>query len=84
MEVQLRRRLRLEFGLAVASATLFAVTLVFPEWIEALTGLDPDAGSGAAELVVSAILLLASIGAATLARRDHRRLTRGGPSLQDG
>lgn len=83
-ELQLRRRLRIEFGLAVASATLFAVTLVFPDWIEALTGLDPDAGSGAAELVVSAVLLLGSVWAATLARRDHRRLAIGRPSTQDG
>jgi hypothetical protein len=82
-EVQLRTRLRIEFGLAVASAALFAVTLVFPDWIEALTGLDPDAGSGAAELVVSTILLLGSASAATLARRDHRRLAIARPSTQD-
>jgi hypothetical protein len=84
-ELQLRRRLRIESGLAVASAALFAVTFVFPDWIEALTGLNPDAGSGAAEFVVSAILLLGSVWAATLARRDHRRLAIDGrPSPQDG
>jgi hypothetical protein len=82
-ERHLHRRLRIEGGLAVASATLFALTLVFPSWIEALTGLDPDAGSGAAELLASGVLLIGSFWAAMLARRDHRRLATGRPSTQD-
>jgi hypothetical protein len=44
---RLRRRLRIEVVLAVISAVLCVLTLVFPEWIEELTGLEPDAGSGA-------------------------------------
>jgi hypothetical protein len=74
METQLRRRLRVEATLAGLSAALFALTLVFPEWIEATTGLKPDAGSGALEFVISGALLLVAIGSAVLARRDHRRL----------
>jgi hypothetical protein len=82
-ERHLHRRLRIECSLAVATATLFAVTLVFPDWIETLTGLDPDAGSGAVELLVSSVLLIGSLWAAMLARRDHRRLAIGGPSTQE-
>jgi len=72
--MRLRTRVRIEVALACLSAGLLAVTLAYPEWIEALTGLDPDAGSGALELLVSAALLIAAGGLALLARRDHRRL----------
>jgi hypothetical protein len=65
---------RLEVALACLSAGLFAVTLAYPEWIEALTGLDPDAGSGAVELLVSAALLAVAVVLALLARRDRRKL----------
>lgn len=55
-------RARLELGLALISAVLAAVTLAWPEWIEALFRVDPDAGSGAAEWgVVFGLLLLAVI-----------------------
>jgi hypothetical protein len=74
MEPQPRTRLRVEAALAAISAALFVLALVFPTWIEAATGLEPDAGSGALELVVSGALLLVAIGSALLARRDRRRL----------
>jgi hypothetical protein len=72
--MRLRTRVRLEVALACLSAGLFAVTLAYPEWIEALTGLDPDAGSGALELLVSAALLAVAVVLALLARRDRRKL----------
>jgi hypothetical protein len=74
MELRLRKRLRVEATLAGLSAALFALTLVFPEWIEAVTGLEPDAGSGALEFIISGTLLLIAIASALLARRDRRRL----------
>jgi hypothetical protein len=60
--------------LAVISAVLCVLTLVFPDWIEELTGLEPDAGSGALEWIIAGIFLAAAIVSATLARRDYRRL----------
>ena len=71
---RLRRRLRIEVVLAVISAMLCVLTLVFPEWIEELTGLEPDAGSGALEWIIAGIFLAAATGSAILARRDYRRL----------
>ena len=71
---RLRKRLRLEIVLAGVAVALGALTLVFPEWVEALTGWEPDAGSGAAEWIVSGIFLAAALVLAILARRDYRRL----------
>ncbi|MDQ3935006.1 MAG: ABC transporter permease [Actinomycetota bacterium] len=72
--MRLRTRSLIETALATASAALFALTLVFPEWIEATTGLDPDGGSGALEFAIAAALLLVAVGSALLARRGHRQL----------
>jgi hypothetical protein len=71
---RLRARVRIEAVLAVISAALCVLTLVFPEWIEELTGLEPDAGSGALEWLVAGVFLVAAVVAAVLARRDYRRL----------
>jgi hypothetical protein len=51
-----------------------ALTLVFPQWIEELTGLEPDAGSGALEWIIAGVFLVSAVVSAVLARRDHRRL----------
>jgi hypothetical protein len=48
--------------------------MVFPQWIEELTGLEPDAGSGALEWIIAGVFLVAAVVSALLARRDHRRL----------
>ena len=71
---RLRMRLRIEVVLAVISAALCVLTLVFPEWIEELTGLEPDAGSGALEWIIAGVFLVAAVVSAVLARRDYRRL----------
>lgn len=71
---RLRRRRRVEMALAVISAVLGIATMLFPEWIEELTGLDPDAGSGALEWIITGAFLVAALISALLARRDTRRL----------
>jgi preprotein translocase subunit SecG len=71
---RLRTRLRIEVVLAVISAALCVLTLVFPEWIEELTGLEPDAGSGALEWIIAGVFLVAALVFSVLARRDYRRL----------
>jgi ABC-type thiamin/hydroxymethylpyrimidine transport system permease subunit len=76
---RIRRRLRIELVLAVICAALCILTLVFPEWIEELTGLEPDAGSGALEWIITGIFLVAAVVSAVLARRDYRQLAANRP-----
>ena len=74
MERRLKTRLRVESILAAISAGLFVLTLINAEWIEALTGLEPDAGSGALEFLIAAAFLVAAVVTALMARRDYRQL----------
>ena len=66
------RRWRAETVLAVLAAALGVLTVAVPAWIEVLTGLDPDAGSGALEVLI-AVGLFGSAGIAAWAARGHRR-----------
>jgi hypothetical protein len=62
-------------GLAVGSATLLVVTVVWPDWIEIVFRVDPDRGNGWLEwlvvFVAFGLTLIFSIGA----RREWRRPT---------
>jgi hypothetical protein len=69
----MRTRVWLEGALAVGTGLLAVVTLVNAEWIEWLTGKDPDGGSGALEWGLVLVLALASVAAGVVARRDYRR-----------
>ena len=66
------RRWQAEAVLAVLAAALGVLTVAVPAWIEVLTGLDPDAGSGTLEILI-AVGLFASAGIAAWAARRHRR-----------
>jgi hypothetical protein len=69
----MRRRLWIEMGLASASAALALATLVRRDWVEALTGADPDRHGGALEWALVAALLLVSFAAALGAHAELRR-----------
>ncbi len=71
---RLRRRLHLESLLSASFLVLFVVTAVSAEWVEALTGLDPDGGSGVLEWGLTAVLGLCAAASGLLAARDARRL----------
>jgi hypothetical protein len=58
---------------AVVSAILSVVTLVLPDWIEAVFNVDPDHHSGTLEWAIAAALLAAAVAAGALARRESRR-----------
>jgi hypothetical protein len=73
MTDHLRRRFWIELALAVLSFAALALTLIARDWIEKLTGLDPDHGSGAVEWAVVVILLVTTVATSTLARREWRR-----------
>jgi hypothetical protein len=70
------RLFRLEVGLAVASALLCLLTLLWKDWIEVVFRIDPDRGSGALEWLVALALLGVAIGFGALARRGRLRRPR--------
>ncbi|MGW0765649.1 ABC transporter permease [Streptomyces sp. NPDC002676] len=73
MTPNMRTRGRLEAIAACVSGLLFLVTLVWPDWIERVFGVDPDAHSGAVEWAVVALALCATIVFSLLARGEYRR-----------
>lgn len=72
----MRRSLPLRFWFEAAvgavGTILFVLTLVTREWIEALTGWDPDGGSGALEILIATSLLAIATISILAARRTHR------------
>ena len=73
MSGALRIRILSECVIAILAAALAILTLFFRGWIEALTGVDPDAGSGALEWAIVAGLTFVAIASAVAARADLRR-----------
>lgn len=67
-------RFQLARAVALAAAGLAVLTAVVPEWIEAVTPVDPDAGSGALEWAVVLVLVLLATTGGLLARREHGRI----------
>jgi hypothetical protein len=73
MKSALRARFWLETGLSSLCACVFLVTLVWRDWIEALTGADPDQHSGSVEWAIVLTLFVVSLAAGVLARSEWRR-----------
>jgi hypothetical protein len=71
---RLRRQAKIEAGVAILAAALLVLTLVTREWIELLTGWDPDGGSGALEWLIVAVLAVIAIALSLRARSDWRRV----------
>jgi hypothetical protein len=73
-----RIRFWVETGLAAITAVMCLVALVWPAWIEAVFGVDPDRGSGELEWAIVAGLAVASVTLGVLARVEWvRRATAG-------
>lgn len=67
-------RFWLEVAFAACAAGLAVVTLIDPEWVELLSGTNPDGGTGSLEWLIAGSCALASILSGALARQDWRRL----------
>lgn len=75
---RLKVRARLEMAVALAAGILGLVTVFWHDWIEMLTGLDPDQHSGSVEWLLVAGLLVVAVAMGLMARRDWRLLAAGG------
>jgi hypothetical protein len=65
-------RARIELGLSAVFAVLTAATFLWPTWIESLTGLEPDAGTGETEWWIVVLLGLVTIALGMFGARDYR------------
>lgn len=72
-----RFRYWVEASLVTLTSILFVVTLVTPEWIETIFGVDPDGGDGSLEVAILGGLLLVTVASAILARAEWRRAVAG-------
>jgi len=69
------RKTIIETVLAVVFGALALLTFLAPQWIEAVFGADPDAGSGAAEWLIVLGAAVAAVSCAVPAGRGWRRRT---------
>jgi hypothetical protein len=73
MKPTIRLRFWFVSGLSAISGALALVTLFSRDWIEALTGFDPDQHDGSFEWVLVAILVVLSGILAMFGRNEWRR-----------
>jgi hypothetical protein len=71
-----RMRFWFEAAIAGASAILCIITLITREWVEALTGWDPDHHSGSFEWILVIVLAVTACLAAGFARANSQRQRR--------
>ena len=61
-----------ETAIALSASALGVLTIIWPDWIEALTGWDPDHHNGGLEWAIVAVLLVIAAAVGAAARRDWR------------
>jgi len=69
----IRIRFFAQIALAILAGTSFLLTLVWRDWIEAMLRFSPDEHNGSLELVVSSLLLTATVALTAAARAEWRR-----------
>jgi hypothetical protein len=63
----------IELLLSIIGAFLTALTIVWPDWVEGLFGVDPDGGSGSSEWGITLVFIVVTVMLAAWARRTWRR-----------
>jgi hypothetical protein len=69
----LRKRFWVELGLGLFCAVLAVLTMVWPDWIELVSGFDPDNHSGAVEAAITIGILSAALLLLALSRVEWHR-----------
>ena len=70
---QMGWRFWIEVALGATSAFLFAITVIWHDWLELVFGIDPDHGSGAVEWALVGLSATIAIASSVLARAEWRR-----------
>jgi uncharacterized membrane protein len=68
-----RRVFWVEIGLAAITGLLALITSIFPDWIEFVSGWDPDQHDGSVERMIVVGLFVVSIVMVALAAIEWRR-----------
>jgi hypothetical protein len=74
MRSNLPRRFWIEICLAAITGVLALITPIFPDWIEFLSGWDPDQHDGSVERLIVVGLFLISAAIFMLAAVEWRRM----------
>ena len=83
MKTRLPLRFWIEAAFGLASAVVLAMTLAWPDWIERLFGLEPDAGDGSAEWGWAVAFAIATLALFADAGRTWRRAARDAAGSRD-
>lgn len=75
MRVKTSLRFWVELAAGTASMIMVAVTSLWPQWIEVVFGLAPDAGSGETEWGLTVGLCIFAVVMFVAARLEWRRIT---------
>jgi hypothetical protein len=73
MQRRLSAAFWIELVLSLISALLTALTIAWPDWIEGIFEVDPDAGSGSTEWGISLAFIVVTLMLAALTGRTWRR-----------
>jgi hypothetical protein len=73
MPKSLRARFWIECLLSLVTGVATVATIINSEWIESLTGWDPDGGNGSLEWVITLVLAVVTVAFIVAARIEWRR-----------
>ena len=71
---KLQRHLWLKTFIGAGTGVLSVVTPIWPDWIEAISGWDPDQHDGSAEWLIVTALLLVTVTMLAMVAREWQQL----------